>query len=382
MLHGHNVAPFLLKIQLPNFYNLRFTMPHLFEPLRLRSIEFAHRILVSPMCQYSCQDGFAQDWHLVHLGSRAVGRAAAVLAEATAVTPDGRISPADLGLWSDRHIEPLRRIFAFIAQQGSVPGIQLAHAGRKASTREPWNGGTPLSVEQGGWTPIVAPSAVAFADGYQTPRALTSTDIASIAAAFAAAARRAKVAGARLIEIHAAHGYLLHSFLSPLSNKRDDQYGGTFTNRTRILCEVVTATRKVWPEQYPLFVRISATDWIEGGWSIEESVALAEVLHPLGVDLIDCSSGGNLSGVKIPVAPGYQVPFAERIRREAGIATGAVGMITEPQQADRIVGGGQADVVFLARQFLRDPYWPLIAACALGREIKWPVQYERAKIKL
>ena len=318
---------------------------------------------------------------MVHLGSRAVGRAAAVLAEATAVTPDGRISPADLGLWSDAHIEPLHRIFAFITQQGSVPGIQLAHAGRKASTREPWNGGTPLSVEQGGWTPIVAPSAIPFADGYQTPRALSAADIASIVEAFATAARRAEVAGARLIEIHAAHGYLLHSFLSPLSNKRDDRYGGTFANRTRIVCEVVAATRKVWPEQYPLFVRISATDWAEGGWSIEESVALAQLLRPLGVDLIDCSSGGNVAGVKIPVAPGYQVPFAEQIRREAGIATGAVGMITEPQQADRIVRSGQADVVFLARQFLRDPYWPLIAARALGQEITWPLQYERAKIK-
>lgn len=356
-------------------------MSHLFEPLRLRSIEFGHRILVSPMCQYSCHDGFAQDWHLVHLGSRAVGRAAAVLAEATAITPDGRISPADLGLWSDAHIEPLHRIFAFIGQQGSVPGIQLAHAGRKASTREPWNGGTPLSVDEGGWAPIVAPSAIPFADGYQTPRALSAADIASIVEAFAVAARRAEVAGARLIEIHAAHGYLLHSFLSPLSNKRDDQYGGTFANRTRILCEVVAATRKVWPEKYPLFVRISATDWTEGGWSIEESVALAQLLHPLGVDVIDCSSGGNLSGVKIPVAPGYQVRFAEQVRREAGIATGAVGMITEPQQADRIVREGQADVVFLARQFLRDPYWPLIAARALGHDIKWPVQYERAKIK-
>lgn len=357
-------------------------MPHLFESLRLRNIQLSNRILVSPMCQYSCRDGLAQDWHLVHLGSRAVGRAAAVLAEASAVTPDGRISPADLGLWSDSHIEPLRRIFAFIAQQGSVPGIQLAHAGRKASTREPWNGGTPLPVEQGGWTPIVAPSAVTFADGYQTPQALSVDGIASIVDAFAAAARRAEVAGARLIEIHAAHGYLLHSFLSPLSNKRDDQYGGSFANRTRIVCDVVAATRKVWPEKYPLFVRISATDWVAGGWTIEDSVALAQVLHPLGVDLIDCSSGGNSSGVKIPVAPGYQVPFAEQIRREAGVATGAVGMITEPHQADGIIRAEQADVVFLARQFLRDPYWPLIAARALGREIKWPVQYERAKIKL
>ena len=355
-------------------------MSHLFEPLRLRSVELAHRILVSPMCQYSCHDGFAQDWHFVHLGSRAVGRAAAVLAEATAVTPEGRISPADLGLWKDAQIEPLHRAFSFIAQQGSVPGIQLAHAGRKASTREPWNGGTPLSLEEGGWTPIFAPSAIAFADGYQTPSALSTAEIASIVGAFADAARRAESAGAQLVEIHAAHGYLLHSFLSPLSNHRDDQYGGTFANRTRILCEVVTGVRKVWPEKYPLFVRISATDWVEGGWTLDDSVALARLLQPLGVDLIDCSSGGNVAGVKIPVAPGYQVSFAERIRRETGIATGAVGMITEPEQADQIIRGGQADVVFLARQFLRDPYWPLIAARVLGHEIKWPVQYERAKI--
>lgn len=355
-------------------------MPHLLEPFRLRSVEFAHRILVSPMCQYSCQDGLAQDWHLVHLGSRAVGRAAAVLAEATAVTPEGRISPADLGLWSDAHVTPLQRAFTFIAQQGSVPGIQLAHAGRKASTREPWNGGTPLSPEEGGWTPIFAPSAIAFADGYQTPQALSASEIASIIEAFAAAARRAEAAGAKIIEIHAAHGYLLHSFLSPLSNQRDDQYGGTFSNRTRMLCEVVTAVRRVWPDGYPLFVRISATDWVEGGWTVEDSVALARVLRPLGIDLIDCSSGGNRAGVKIPVGPGYQVPFAERLRREAGIATGAVGMITDPEQADQIIRNGQADVVFLARQFLRDPYWPLIAAHALGYEIKWPLQYERAKI--
>ena len=355
-------------------------MSHLFEPLRLRSVELAHRILVSPMCQYSCHDGFAQDWHFVHLGSRAVGRAAAVLAEATAVTPEGRISPADLGLWKDTQIEALHRAFSFIAQQGSVPGIQLAHAGRKASTREPWNGGTPLSLEEGGWTPIFAPSAIAFADGYQTPSALSTAEIASIVGAFADAARRAESAGAQLVEIHAAHGYLLHSFLSPLSNHRDDQYGGTFAHRTRILCEVVTAVRKVWPEKYPLFVRISATDWVEGGWTLDDSVALARLLQPLGVDLIDCSSGGNVAGVKIPVAPGYQVSFAERIRRETGIATGAVGMITEPEQADQIIRGGQADVVFLARQFLRDPYWPLIAARVLGHEIKWPVQYERAKI--
>lgn len=356
-------------------------MPDLFEPLRLRSIEFANRIMVSPMCQYSCHDGFAQDWHMVHLGSRAVGRAAAVVAEATAVTPEGRISPADLGLWSDAHIEPLRRIFHFVSEQGSVPGIQLAHAGRKASTREPWNGGAPISPDQGGWTPILGPSAVPFAEGYQSPHTLSVDEVKALVEAFAAAAGRSESAGAQVVEIHAAHGYLLHSFLSPLSNHRQDEYGGSFANRTRFLRDVVTATRKVWPERYPLFVRISSTDWVEGGWTLEDSIALASLLKPLGVDLIDCSSGGNVGGVKIPVAPGYQVPFAEGIRRETGIATGAVGMITDPHQADQIIRNGQADVVFLARQFLRDPYWPLTAARALGREIKWPVQYERAKLK-
>lgn len=357
------------------------TMPHLFESIRIRGVEFSHRILVSPMCQYSSQDGLAQEWHLVHLGSRAVGRAAAVMAEATAVTANGRISPVDLGLWSDAHAEPLRRIFAFIAQQGAIPGIQLAHAGRKASSAEPWKGGKPLSPQEGGWTPIVAPSPLAFADGYQVPHALTETEIASVVQAFAAAAQRAQAAGARLLELHAAHGYLLHSFLSPLSNQRTDAYGGSFANRARIMCEVVTAVRKVWLEQYPLFVRISATDWVEGGWTVEDSVALARTLKPLGVDLFDCSSGGNVAGARIPLGPGYQVAFAEQIRRQAGMLTGAVGMITDPAQADRIIRTGQADVVFLARQLLREPYWPLIAARALGHDIKWPQQYERAKLK-
>jgi 2,4-dienoyl-CoA reductase-like NADH-dependent reductase (Old Yellow Enzyme family) len=356
-------------------------MAHLFEPLRIRGVEFPHRVLVSPMCQYSSPNGFAQDWHLVHLGSRAVGRAAAVLTEATAVTAGGRISPVDLGLWSDAHIEPLRRIFSFIAAQGSIPGMQLAHAGRKASTREPWKGGKPLAPEEGGWTPIAAPSAVAFAEGYQVPQALTTAEIASVVEAFAAAAGRAQAAGARLIEIHAAHGYLLNSFLSPLSNRRTDAYGGSFLNRARIVCEVVTAVRRVWPDSCPLFIRISATDWVEGGWTVEDSVALARILHPLGVDLVDCSSGGNIAGARIPVGPGYQTAFAERVRRESGVPTGAVGMITDPAQADQIIRSGQADVVFLARQFLRDPYWPLLAARALGQEIQWPPQYDRAKLK-
>lgn len=358
-------------------------MAHLFEPLRLREVELPHRIVVSPMCQYSCvgNDGMATEWHLVHLGTRAVGRAAAVIAEATAVTPDGRISPVDLGLWSDAHVEPLRRAFSFVEQQGSVPGIQLAHAGRKASTSEPWKGGRPLSPREGGWSPIMGPSALPFDDGYQVPHALSAAEIVSVIEAFAAAARRAEAAGARLIELHAAHGYLLHSFLSPLSNHRTDQYGGSFANRARIVCDAVAAVRQAWPQKYPLLVRISATDWVEGGWSVQDSVLLAKTLKPLGVDLFDCSSGGNVHGVRIPVGPGYQAAFAEQVRREAGVLTAAVGMITEPAQADHIVRSGQADLVVVARKFLRDPYWPLTAARALGQEIKWPPQYERAKLK-
>jgi len=356
-------------------------MSHLFDSLKVRDVEFANRIVVSPMCQYSCHNGFATDWHLVHLGSRAVGRAAAVIAEATAVTADGRISPADMGIWTDAHIEPLRRVFAFVSEQGAIPGIQLAHAGRKASTDAPWKGGKPLSLAEGGWSPIFAPSALAFSEGYQVPRALTVAEIASVVQEFAASARRAEAAGARLIELHAAHGYLLHSFLSPHSNQRTDQYGGSFANRVRIVLEVVSAVKKVWPEKFPLWVRISATDWVEGGWTVDETVELARLLHPLGVDLMDCSSGGNLPNVRIPVGPGYQVAFAEKIRREAGIATGAVGMITDPAQADQIIRSGQADVVILARQFLREPYWPLLAARALGHDIPWPVQYDRAKAR-
>jgi 2,4-dienoyl-CoA reductase-like NADH-dependent reductase (Old Yellow Enzyme family) len=363
------------------YYNNGLLMAHLFDPLKLRDVEFANRIVVSPMCQYSCTDGFATDWHFVHLGSRAVGRAAAVIAEATAITPDSRISPQDLGIWSDAHIEPLRRVFSFIAEQGSVPGIQLAHAGRKASTNQPWNGGKPISPAQGGWSPIFAPSALAFSDGYQVPQALSEAEIGSVIQAFVAAARRALAAGAKLIELHCAHGYLLHSFLSPLSNQRTDRYGGPFANRMRIVREVVEAVRKVWPEQYPLWVRISATDWTEGGWTPEESVELARILKPLGVDLMDCSSGGNVARAKIPVGPGYQVAFAEKLRREADIATGAVGMITDPAQADQIIRSGQADVVIIARQFLRDPYWPLLAAHALAHDIQWPQQYDRAKKK-
>jgi 2,4-dienoyl-CoA reductase-like NADH-dependent reductase (Old Yellow Enzyme family) len=354
-------------------------MPHLFEPLKLRSVTFPHRIVVSPMCQYSSHDGHAGDWHLVHLGSRAVGRAAAVIAEASAVTPDGRISPGDLGIWSDEHIEGLARVFRFVSSQGSIPGIQLAHAGRKASTAAPWLGGQPLAPEEGGWTPILAPSAVPFTDAYQVPQAMSHEQIASVTYAFASAARRALEAGAKLVEIHAAHGYLIHEFLSPLSNQRDDEYGGGFDGRTRFLREVVEAVRRIWPDDLPLLVRISQTDWVEGGWTLDDSVALARMIQPLGVDLVDCSSGGNVATAKIPMGAGYQVPGAERIRRQAGVATGAVGMITEAMQADQIIRLGQADLVVMARQFLRDPYFPLHAAAAVHKDIAWPVQYERAK---
>jgi len=354
---------------------------HLFEPLTQRGITFRNRIAVSPMCQYSCQDGMATDWHMVYLGSRAVGRAAVVTAEATAVTPDARISPRDLGIWSDAHVTPLKRIFDFVAEQGAVPGIQIAHAGRKASTSEPWTGSHPVAPANGGWTPIYAPSAIPFAQGYQTPEAMTVPQIGTVVNAFADAACRANAAGARLLEIHSAHGYLLHSFLSPLSNHRNDAYGGKFENRTRIVREVVTAVRKAWPERYPLSIRLSCTDWVEGGWTLDDAVALATMLKTLGVDAVDCSSGGIIPGVNIPVGPGYQVPFAQRIRNEAGVPTIAVGMITEPAQADQIVRAGQADAVMLARQFLREPYWPLLAAHALGQDVKWPAQYERAKLK-
>ena len=356
-------------------------MAHLFEPFNLREVGFRNRIFVSPMCQYSCKDGMPGDWHLVHLGCRAVGGAALVMAEATAVTADGRISPEDLGLWSDAHIEPLKKIFAFIARQGAVPGIQLAHAGRKASTAAPWKGGQPVAPSEGGWTPILAPSALPFAPDSQTPHAMTEGEIAQTVQAFAATARRALAAGAKVTELHAAHGYLLHSFLSPLSNQRTDGYGGSFENRTRIVLETVAAVRGVWPQSLPLFLRLSCTDWTEGGWSIEESVALARALKPLGVDAIDCSSGGSVARAKIPAGPGYQAEFARRVRAEAGLPTVAVGMITGPAQADHIIRSGQADAVMLARELLRDPYWPLRAARELGHEIRWPEQYERAKSK-
>jgi 2,4-dienoyl-CoA reductase-like NADH-dependent reductase (Old Yellow Enzyme family) len=351
---------------------------HLFSRLRLRDVELRNRIAVSPMCQYSSVDGFATDWHLVHLGSRAVGGAGLIIVEASAVTAEGRISPDDLGIWKDEHGEMLARIFHFIEAQGAVAGIQLAHAGRKASTSAPWKGHAPVSPAEGGWSPIFAPSALAFDEAYQVPEELDRDGIQRVVRAFGAAAKRSLAAGARVVEIHAAHGYLLNSFLSPLSNKRTDEYGGSFENRARFLVEVTDEIRKVWPEKYPLFVRISATDWVEGGWTPEDSVALAKKLGGFAVDLIDCSSGGNLPDAKIPVGPGYQVPFAARVRAEAEIRTGAVGMITSPQQADQIVRMGEADLVLMAREFLRDPYWPLHAAKELGQKVDAPAQYGRA----
>ena len=355
-------------------------MVHLFSPLQLGDIQLKNRIAVSPMCEYSSADGFANDWHMVHLGSRAVGGAGLVLSEATAVCPEGRISTADLGIWKDEHVASLRRITDFILRQGSVPGIQLAHAGRKGSRTEPWTGDELVPPGKGGWK-TVAPSALPFSAGYDTPVALTQEGIEKVVVDFKTAAGRALGAGFRVVEIHAAHGYLVNQFLSPLTNKRTDTYGGSFENRIRLLRAIVASVRSVWPERYPLFVRISATDWTEGGWSIEDSVALAGVLKGEGVDLLDCSSGGVVPGVKIPAAPGYQVPFAERIRKETGISTGAVGVIVKAEQAEEIIVRGQADLILMAREMLRDPYFPLRAAAELGQDITWPAPYLRAKRK-
>ncbi len=346
----------------------------LFDPLSIREIPLRNRIVVSPMCQYSSIDGFANDWHFVHLGSRAVGGAALVFTEAAAVTPDGRISPDDLGIWKDEHVEPLARIVRFIEQQGAVAGIQLAHAGRKASTAAPWKGGQPLGEREGGWRPIFAPSGIAFDIDWPVPQELDVNGINAVVSAFADAARRARQAGFHVIEIHAAHGYLLNEFLSPLANRRNDAFGGSFEARIRVICEVATAVRREWPEQLPLFIRLSCVDWSESGWTLEDSIALARHLKPLGVDLVDCSSGGVVPHTRIPVGSGYQVEFSARIRHEAAILTGAVGMITSPRQADTIIRTGQADVVLMAREFLRDPYWPLHAAAARGaRKLATPV---------
>lgn len=351
----------------------------LFDPFQLRGVTFRNRIGVSPMCQYCCTDGFADDWHLVHLGSRAVGGAGLVMAEATAIEACGRISPQDLGLWKDEHIDPLARIARFVRAQGAVPGIQLAHAGRKASVARPWEGGKPIAPPAG-WSPIVAPSALPFDDGYQTPHALAEEEIRALVGAFAAAAARAGRAGFEVVELHAAHGYLVHEFLSPISNRRDDRWGGSFDNRIRLLLEIVRAVRHVWPDRQPLLVRLSTTDWMSpSGWTVEDSIALARRLREEGVDLIDCSSGGIAPRVPVPAGPGYQVPNAARLRAEASIATAAVGLITSAAQAEQIVRTGQADMVFLARALLRDPYWPLHAAAELGDAIDWPSQYHRAR---
>ncbi|WP_243041464.1 NADH:flavin oxidoreductase/NADH oxidase [Dyella sedimenti] len=350
---------------------------NLFTPFAQRSLSLRNRLVISPMCQYSATDGIPAEWHLVHLGSRAVGGAALVIAEATAVSPEGRISAGDVGLWSDAHAAAWQPIARFIASQGAVAGVQLAHAGRKASVLPPWEGGHPLAPGAGAWQ-TVAPSAIPFDAHWHVPQALDAAGIAQVVADFRAAAGRALAAGFQLIELHAAHGYLLHQFLSPLSNQRSDGYGGSFENRTRLVREVIAAVREVWPGHLPLWLRISATDWAEGGWDVEQSVRLASELKALGVDLVDASSGGLVPHVKIPLAPGYQVPFAARIRREAGIATGAVGLITESTHAARIIDEGAADVVLIARESLRDPYFPRRAAQELGVAISAPVQYQRA----
>jgi 2,4-dienoyl-CoA reductase-like NADH-dependent reductase (Old Yellow Enzyme family) len=351
----------------------------LFAPLKLRGVTMRNRIGVSPMCQYSSIEGFANDWHLVHLGQFAVGGAGVVLTEAASVLPEGRISPQDLGVWKDEHVEPLLRIGRFVRAHGAVWGAQLAHAGRKASTARPWEGGGPLDPEAGGWTPIVAPSAVPFEAGYQTPVALDEAGIARVIDGFRNAARRALAAEMQILEVHAAHGYLLHQFMSPLSNKRTDRYGGSFENRVRLPREVVAAIRSVWPEDLPLSVRITGTDWHPDGWTPDDAAAAARVLAEEGADLFDVSSGGVVPGVRIPIGPGYQTHLAEHVKRDAGVATATVGMITSAQQADTIVRTGQADMVFLARELLRDPHFPLRAARELKQEIAWARQYERAK---
>lgn len=353
-------------------------MASLFESLTIRSVRLKNRIIVSPMCQYSSTDGFINDWHLVHLGSRAVGGAAAVMTEATAVSPGGRISPGDLGIWKDEHIEGLKRVTDFIAAHDAIPGIQLAHAGRKASHQVPWKGGEALTKEEGAW-PTIAPSAIAFKEGEPAPGEMSIEEIRDCVVQFRAAAERALRAGFKIIEIHGAHGYLINEFLSPASNKRKDTYGGSFENRTRFLVDIVESIRHVWPQDHPLFVRISATDWTSDGWNGDDSVMLGKLLETKGVDLLDCSTGGNISGVRIELKPMYQVPFAERIKKETSLLSGAVGLITTAAECEQIIAEGKADVVFLARQLLRDPYFPLHAAKELGVDVPWPEQYLRAK---
>lgn len=354
-------------------------MSQLFAPIKLRLLEIRNRIFVSPMCQYSSTDGQPNEWHMVHLGSRAVGGAGLVMVEATAIAPEGRISPWDCGLWSDTQAEAFAPVARFISEQGAVPAIQIGHAGRKASTDAPWRGGNYLMPEDGGWRPV-APSPIPFREGLPAPSVLTETDLEDLDDAFVEAAVRAQSAGFQVIEVHMAHGYLLHQFLSPLSNQRQDGYGGSLENRLRFPLRVAERVRSVWPEHLPVMVRISATDWVEGGWDLEQSLVLCRDLAALGIDLIDCSSGGLVADAVIPAGPGFQVPMAARIREQIGVATGAVGLITEPVQAEQIVATGQADVVSLARELLRHPYWPLQAARVLGVEIPWPDQYVRARV--
>jgi len=363
-----------------NNLHFRFvsTMSRLFTPLTIKSVTLKNRIVISPMCQYSAEDGLASDWHLVHLGSRAVGGAALIIQEATAVSPEGRISPGDLGLWNDEQMKKLKSIVSFVHTEGSKIGIQLAHAGRKASHAEPWKGGKQLSVHEGGWQ-TVAPSAIPFLEGTLAPTELTHQGIQKLIDDFKKATARAVEIGYDVLEIHSAHGYLIHEFLSPLTNHRTDLYGGSFENRIRLLLEIVKGVQESWPEQKPLFVRISASDWAEGGWNIEESVMLSKTLKKQGVDVIDCSSGGAVAHQKISLGPGYQVPFAERIKKEAEIITGAVGLITTVEQAEEILASGKADLILIARESLRNPYFPLVAARELGEDIAWPNQYARAK---
>jgi 2,4-dienoyl-CoA reductase-like NADH-dependent reductase (Old Yellow Enzyme family) len=352
-------------------------MAHLFESLQLRDVKLPNRIGIPPMCQYSAQDGVAADWHFIHYGSRAVGGAALMILEATAVAPEGRISPGDLGLWQDGQIEALARIAEFARRQGCVAAVQLAHAGRKASVGLGWQAQRVLTAAEGGW-PVVGPSALPFGEDYGCPHELDQAAIERVIEQFAAAARRARTAGFQVVEIHAAHGYLLHQFLSPLANQRSDAYGGSFDNRTRLVRQVVEAVRREWPQSLPLLIRLSATDWLDGGWNADETVALCRTLKDLGVDLIDVSTGGLLPTAKIPAGPGFQTEFAARVRHEAGVPTAAVGLITSPAQADHIVRSGQADMVLLGREMLRNPYWPLHAVQALGQAAPWPQQYLRA----
>jgi len=353
-------------------------MAKLFLPLTIKSVTLKNRIVVSPMCEYSSVDGFANEWHLVHLGSRAVGGAGLIITEATAVSPEGRISPDDLGIWKNAHLDKLKSIVSFIHKHGSVAGIQLAHAGRKASFTAPWKGAEQLKPGNGGWQ-TVAPSALPFNEGNTIPEALNAAGILKVIEDFRAAAQRAVSAGFKVIEIHAAHGYLIHQFLSPYSNQRTDEYGGSFENRIKLLLEIIEAIQSVWPPQLPLFVRISATDWYDGGWNEQDSIRLAAILKDKGVDLIDCSSGGNIPGVKIPLKPGYQVHLSALLKKETGILTGAVGLITGAEQAENILEKGEADLIIMAREMLRDPYFPLHAALELGADIQWPNQYLRAK---